>query len=94
MGINVAAMASEREGFLVRSVRYQVSAAIVSVLIGNDNTPEGASTMTPKTLKQLAAIVILCTAATAVTGAVGNGLPFMVDEDAVKLVREWIKGMK
>jgi len=39
--------------------------------------------MTPKTLKQLAAIAILCTAATAVTSAVGNGLPFVVDEDAV-----------
>src|SRR5688572_31380865 len=39
--------------------------------------------MTPRTLKQLAAIAILCAGTTAVTSAVGNGLPFTVDEDAV-----------
>jgi hypothetical protein len=96
--INVAAPESERrpgrakvndtsphrEGFLVRLVRYQVSAANTSVLIGrNVNTSQGASTMTPKILKQLAAIAIVCTATTAVTSAVGNGLPFSVNEDVV-----------
>ena len=39
--------------------------------------------MTPKTLKQVAAIAIVCAAATAVPSAVGNGLPFTVHEDAV-----------
>ena len=39
--------------------------------------------MTPKTLKHLAAIAIVCATASAVTSAVGNGLPFVVDEDAV-----------
>ena len=39
--------------------------------------------MTPKALKQLAAIAILGVATTAVTSAVGNGLPFTVNEDAV-----------
>jgi len=39
--------------------------------------------MTPKTLKQLGAIAIVCAAATSVTSAVGNGLPFTVNEDGV-----------
>ncbi len=39
--------------------------------------------MTPKTLKHLAAIAIFCAAASSVTFAVGNGLPFTVDEDGV-----------
>ena len=39
--------------------------------------------MTPKTLKHLAATAIVCVAATSVTFAVGNGLPFTVDEDGV-----------
>ena len=39
--------------------------------------------MTPKTLKHLAAIAIVCAAASSVTSAVGNGLPFTVNEDGV-----------
>lgn len=39
--------------------------------------------MTPKTLKHLAAIAVVCAAASSVISAVGNGLPFVVDEDAV-----------
>ncbi len=39
--------------------------------------------MTHRTLKQLAAIGVVCAATTAITSAVGNGLPFTVDEDAV-----------
>ena len=39
--------------------------------------------MTHKTLKHLAAIAIVCATASSVTSAVGNGLPFVVDEDAV-----------
>jgi hypothetical protein len=39
--------------------------------------------MTSTTLKQLAAIAIVCATATAVTSAVGNGLPFTVNEDGV-----------
>lgn len=39
--------------------------------------------MTPKTLKQLAATAIVCATASSVTFAVGNGLPFMVDEDVI-----------
>lgn len=38
--------------------------------------------MTQKTLRQLAAIAIVCAAATAVTSAVGNGLSFTVHEGA------------
>jgi hypothetical protein len=39
--------------------------------------------MTPKTLQHLAAIAVACAAASSVISAVGNGLPFVVDEDAV-----------
>ena len=39
--------------------------------------------MTRKTFKQLAATVVVCATASSVTFAVGNGLPFTVDEDAV-----------
>ena len=39
--------------------------------------------MTAKTRKHFAAIAIVCAAATAVTSAVGNGLPFTVHENAV-----------
>jgi hypothetical protein len=39
--------------------------------------------MTHKTLKQLAAIAIVCAAASSVASAVGNGLPFVVDEGVV-----------
>jgi hypothetical protein len=39
--------------------------------------------MTPKTLKRFAAIAIVCAAASSVASAVGNGLPFTVDEDGV-----------
>ena len=39
--------------------------------------------MTRKTLKHLAGIAIVCAAASSVTSAVGNGLPFVVDEDQV-----------
>src|SRR5215203_1961624 len=72
-----------RDGFVVRSVRYQVSAAKPSVLTGRNDTSAGASTMTPNTLKHLAAIAIVCATASAVTSAVGNGLFFVVDENAV-----------
>lgn len=39
--------------------------------------------MTPKTLKQLAAIALVSAATTSVASAVGNGLPFTVNEDVV-----------
>lgn len=39
--------------------------------------------MTHKTLKHLAAIAIVCAAASSVTSAVGNGLPFVVHEVVV-----------
>ena len=39
--------------------------------------------MTPKTRKRFAAIAIVCVAASSVTSAVGNGLPFTVNEDGV-----------
>jgi hypothetical protein len=40
--------------------------------------------MTHKTLKQLAAIAVVCATASSVTSAVGNGLPFAVNEDVVQ----------
>jgi hypothetical protein len=39
--------------------------------------------MTHKTLKHLAAIAVACATASSVTSAVGNGLPFVVNEDGV-----------
>ena len=39
--------------------------------------------MTHKTLKHLGAIAIVCATASSVTFAVGNGLPFVANEDAV-----------
>jgi hypothetical protein len=39
--------------------------------------------MTHKTLKHLAAIAIVCATASSVTSAVGNGLPFVVDENVI-----------
>jgi hypothetical protein len=64
---------------------YQVSAAELTVLAAAGATErlEGASIMTRKTLKHLAAIAIVCATASSVTSAVGNGLPFVVDEDHV-----------